>query len=62
MYACVPVSQKGTKNKVGLIEAFEDMDPKGFNWNNMMVRNVGLDLSCIEHRVLDDIQETKKKH
>ena len=30
--------KKGTKNKVGLIEAFEDRKNKGFNWNNMMLQ------------------------
>ena len=32
------VRKKGTKNKVGLIEAFEDKATKGFNWNNMMLQ------------------------
>ena len=27
------VRKKGTKNKVGLVEAFADKDTKGFNWN-----------------------------
>ena len=31
-------SKKGTKNKVGLLEAFEDRKNKGFNWNNMMLQ------------------------
>ena len=52
------VRKKGTKNKVGLIEAFEDMDSKGFNWNNMMLQR-WVDHEGIEHRVLDDYQRNK---
>ena len=29
------VRTKGTRNKVGLIEAFDDRQTKGFNWNNL---------------------------
>ena len=47
------VRKKGTKNKVGLIEAFEDKDSKGFNWNNMMLQR-WTDHEGAEHRVLDD--------
>jgi 5'-3' exonuclease len=47
------VRKKGTKNKVGLIEAFEDKDNKGFNWNNMMLQR-WTDHEGVEHRVLDD--------
>ena len=32
------VRAKGSKNKVGLQEAFEDMDKRGFNWNNLMLQ------------------------
>ena len=49
------VRTKGTKNKVGLIEAFEDKDNKGFNWNNMMLQR-WTDHEGVEHRVLDDYQ------
>jgi 5'-3' exonuclease len=44
---------KGTKNKVGLTEAFEDKATKGFNWNNMMLQR-WTDHEGVEHRVLDD--------
>ena len=44
---------KGTRNKVGLQEAFEDKDTKGFNWNNMMLQR-WVDHNGQEHRVLDD--------
>jgi len=47
------VRKKGTKNKVGLLEAFEDKDTKGFNWNNLMLQR-WVDHNDIEHRVLDD--------
>lgn len=47
------VRTKGTKNKVGLIEAFEDKDTKGYNWNNMMLQR-WVDHNGQEHRVLDD--------
>ena len=32
------VREKGTKNKVGLREAFADRDKKGYSWNNMMLQ------------------------
>ena len=47
------VRKKGTKNKVGLIEAFEDKDTKGYNWNNLMLQR-WTDHEGAEHRVLDD--------
>ena len=47
------VRKKGTKNKVGLIEAYEDKHTKGFNWNNMMLQR-WTDHNGGEHRVLDD--------
>lgn len=30
--------KKGTKNKIGMLEAFEDRNGKGFNWNNFMLQ------------------------
>jgi 5'-3' exonuclease len=47
------VRKKGTKNKVGLQEAFADKNDKGFNWNNMMLQR-WVDHEGVEHRVLDD--------
>jgi len=47
------VRKKGTKNKVGLIEAFEDKSTKGYNWNNLMLQR-WVDHNGVEHRVLDD--------
>jgi 5'-3' exonuclease len=47
------VREKGTKNKVGLREAFADRANKGYNWNNMMLQR-WVDHEGVEHRVLDD--------
>ena len=49
------VRVKGTKNKVGLTEAFEDRKSKGFNWNNLMLQR-WVDHNGVEHRVLEDYQ------
>ncbi len=49
---------KGTKNKVGMKEAFEDKDSKGFNWNNFMLQR-WTDHEGAEHRVLDDYQRNR---
>ena len=47
------VRTKGTKNKIGLTEAFADKHTKGFSWNNMMLQR-WVDHNGVEHRVLDD--------
>lgn len=47
------VRVKGTKNKVGLTEAFNDKTTKGFSWNNLMLQR-WVDHNGTEHRVLDD--------
>jgi 5'-3' exonuclease len=44
---------KGTKNSVGLDEAFADRDRKGYAWNNLMLQR-WTDHEQVEHRVLDD--------
>lgn len=49
------VRKKGTKNKVGLTEAFADKNNKGYNWNNLMLQR-WVDHNGVEHRVLDDYQ------
>jgi 5'-3' exonuclease len=49
------VRTKGSKNKVGLTEAFADKDKKGFDWNNLMLQR-WTDHNGEEHRVLDDYQ------
>ena len=49
------VREKGTKNKVGLRDAFADRSNRGYNWNNMMLQR-WVDHEGVEHRVLDDYQ------
>ena len=49
------VREKGTKNKVGLREAFGDRDKRGYNWNNLMLQR-WTDHNGAEHRVLDDYE------
>lgn len=46
---------KGSKNKVGLTEAFADKKNKGYNWNNLMLQR-WVDHNGAEHRVFDDYQ------
>ena len=52
------VRKKGSKNKVGLLEAFEDRNTKGFNWNNLMLQR-WMDHNGEEHRVLDDYERNR---
>ena len=47
------VRTKGSKNKVGLEEAFQDRESKGFSWNNLMLQR-WVDHNGVEHKVLDD--------
>ena len=53
------VREKGTKNKVGLREAFADRESKGYNWNNMMLQR-WTDHEGVEHRVMDDYYRNVK--
>jgi 5'-3' exonuclease len=53
------VREKGTKNKVGLREAFADRDKRGYYWNNMMLQRWS-DHNGVEHRVLDDYERNCK--
>jgi 5'-3' exonuclease len=53
--ACPGARKKGTKNKVGMLEAFADKDNKGYNWNNFMLQR-WTDHNGEEHRVLEDYQ------
>jgi len=53
------VREKGTKNKVGLREAFADRESKGYNWNNMMLQR-WTDHEGIEHKVIDDYNRNVK--
>ena len=52
------VRVKGTKNKTGLIEAFEDRDKQGYAWNNLMLQH-WTDHEGKEHRVLDDYERNR---
>lgn len=52
------VREKGTKNKVGLREAYADRNSKGYAWNNLMLQK-WLDHNGVEHRVLDDYTRNK---
>jgi 5'-3' exonuclease len=53
------VRKKGSKNKIGLEEAFADMDKKGFSWNNLMLQR-WVDHNGVEHRVIDDYERNVK--
>jgi len=52
------VREKGTKNKVGLREAFADRDNKGFMWNNLMLQR-WTDHEGVEHLVRDDYERNR---
>lgn len=47
------VRTKGTRNKVGLREAYADRERQGYAWNNLMLQR-WTDHDGREHRVLDD--------
>ena len=44
---------KGTKNKTGIREAYEDKEASGYNYNNFMLQR-WVDHEEVEHRVRDD--------
>ena len=50
---------KGTKNKVGIREAYDDRNNQGFNWNNFMLQKWE-DEEGIEHAVKDKYEENRK--
>ena len=50
--------RQGSKNKVGLVEAFEDRNSRGFAWNNLMLQR-WIDHEGVEHRVLDDYNRNR---
>jgi 5'-3' exonuclease len=52
------VRKKGTKNKVGLLEAFEDRNSRGYAWNNLMLSK-WMDPEGVEHRVIDDYERNR---
>ena len=52
------VRTKGTRNRVGLQEAFEDRTAQGYAWNNLMLQR-WTDHEGTEHRVLDDYERNR---
>jgi hypothetical protein len=55
-YPGAPV--KGSKNRVGISEAYEDRNRRGYNWNNLMLQR-WMDHNEQEHRVLDDYERNR---
>jgi 5'-3' exonuclease len=53
------VRTKGSSKKVGLMEAFEDRNDKGFAWNNLMLQR-WVDHNGDEHRVLEDYERNRR--
>lgn len=52
------VRTKGSKNKVGLVEAYTDRHKQGWSWNNLMLQR-WTDHNGDEHRVLDDYERNR---
>jgi 5'-3' exonuclease len=52
------VRTRGTRNKIGLEEAFADRQDRGYNWNNLMLQR-WTDHEGVEHRVLDDYNRNR---
>jgi len=52
------VRLKSSKNKIGLLEAFQDRHQRGFAWNNLMLQR-WVDHLGVEHRVLDDYHRNR---
>ena len=52
------VRKKGTKSKIGLLEAFEDRNSRGYAWNNLMLTK-WVDPEGVEHRVIDDYERNR---
>lgn len=50
--------EKGSKNRVGIREAFEDRNKQGFNWNNFMLQK-WIDHNGVEVCVRDAYQRNK---
>lgn len=51
--------EKGSKNRVGIREAFEDRHTQGFKWNNFMLQR-WTDHNEVEHRVKDCYERNKQ--
>jgi 5'-3' exonuclease len=52
------VREKGSKNKVGLIEAYADRTKRGYQWNNLMLQR-WVDHNEVEHRVREDYERNR---
>jgi len=52
------VREKGTKNKVGIVEAYADRNKQGFSWNNLMLQS-WTDHDDVQHKVLDDYRRNR---
>jgi len=52
------VRKKSTKKRIGLLEAFEDMDSQGYAWNNLMLQH-WTDHNDVEHLVKDDYERNR---
>lgn len=52
------VRTKGSKNKVGLMEAYADRTKQGYSWNNIMLQRWS-DHNEVEHRVRDDYERNR---
>jgi 5'-3' exonuclease len=53
------VRTKGSSKKVGLTEAFEDRQSRGYAWNNLMLQR-WTDHEGKEHRVLEDYERNRR--
>jgi len=59
IFASYPGTREiGSKNKVGIREAFEDRHKMGFNFNNFMLQRF-TDHEGVEHRVRDDFERNR---
>jgi hypothetical protein len=50
--------EKGSKNKVGMREAYSDRNSGGFNWNNFMLQR-WTDHNGVEHTVREDYERNR---
>lgn len=50
--------EKGSKNRIGIREAYEDRDRQGFNWNNFMLQR-WIDHNGVEQRVRECYERNK---
>ena len=50
--------EKGSKNRIGIREAYEDRDRQGFNWNNFMLQR-WIDHEGVEQRVRECYERNK---